>query len=90
MEIKTVSEKLAEQIFLLLQQNGFLVRLRKTQSTYCIYLSGVAMLQKWIKEIGFTNERTKTRYSFWKKYGYYIPNMKQQERIKKLNLHNQS
>ncbi len=84
LEIKTVSKKLSEQLIFLLSEQGFMVCSRKTQTTYCVYLSGEVMLHKWIQEIGFSNERTKTKYLFWKKYGYYIPKMKQQERLERL------
>lgn len=80
LEIKTVSLELANQLYFLLKNQSFNVQLRKTESTYCVYVSGVKMLNKWVKEIGFTNERSKTKYLFWKKYGYYIPKMSQQRR----------
>ena len=66
LEIKTVSLELANQLYSLLKKQSFHVHIRKTESTYCIYISGVQMLNRWVREIGFTNERSKTKYLFWK------------------------
>lgn len=86
LEIKTVSLDLAKQLYYLLKQRFFHVQLRKTESTYCVYVSGVKMLDKWVKEIGFTNQRSKTKYLFWKKYGYYIPKISSYKRKKLLEV----
>ena len=83
-EIRTSSEKLANQIFEILKKNDFCVQFMKTKySDFKIYLSGEKMLEKWISEIGFSNDNTISKYLFWKKYGFYIPRISfiQRERI---------
>ena len=51
---------------------------------YKIYLSGEIMLEKWVKEIGFSNLATITKYDLWKKLGFYIPKITFEERKKLL------
>ena len=51
-----------------------------------IYLSGEIMLNKWIKEIGFGNINTITKYNLWKKLGYYIPKITLNQRRKLLKV----
>lgn len=86
-EIKTSSKKLTEQIYLLLKQKAFKVRIRtcKSDKTIGIYVSGKAMIEKWVKEIGFGSKRNESKYLFWKKTGYYIPYMTYKERISHLS-----
>ena len=38
------------------------------------------MLEKWIKEIGFSSKKNITKYLLWKKLGYYIPKSTLKER----------
>ena len=79
LEIRTMSKKLAEQLLFILNENGFNAKLRllKSKNGYlnCIYLSGVNNLEKWSFEIGFCGERNETKYQFWKRFKYYIPNL---------------
>jgi DNA-binding transcriptional regulator WhiA len=49
-------------------------------------ISGKENLEKWIKKIDFNNPVHKTKYLFWKNYGYYIPNSSFADRLKSLNL----
>ena len=42
------------------------------------------MLEKWVKEIGFSNLATITKYDLWKKLGFYIPKITFEERKKLL------
>jgi len=39
------------------------------------------MLKKWIENIGFSNERSISKYNFWKKKGFYIPKMHLKDRL---------
>jgi len=58
LEIRTHSRKLALQITGVLQQNGFRVRPRGNEKRgYHVALYGKKMLEKWVKEIGFSNQR---------------------------------
>jgi len=68
-EIKTSSKELANQIVDILKQKGFKPhkRTNKGDSTIGIYVSGPIMLEKWIKEIGFGNIKSLSKYLFWKK-----------------------
>jgi hypothetical protein len=57
-EIRTCSRTLANQMTMILQQNGFRARLRgnKTEG-YHVALYGSNMLNRWMKEIGFSNPK---------------------------------
>ncbi|MBR9677086.1 hypothetical protein GOV04_03020 [Candidatus Woesearchaeota archaeon] len=49
-------------------------------------ISGKENLEKWIELVGMNNPVHKTKYLFWKKYGYYIPKSSLNYRQKALNL----
>lgn len=84
-EIKTVSSKLAFQLFNLLKERNFNIQIMKTRyKSFKIYLSGEIMLNKWIKEIGFSNVSTITKYNLWRKLGYYLPYVTLEKRKKLL------
>lgn len=58
LEIRTYSRKLACQLTESLCQNGFRARLRGNEKRgYHVALYGPKMLEKWVKEIGFSNSR---------------------------------
>lgn len=82
-EIKTSSRKLAEQIISILGRKDFNIRQRtsKGDKTIGIYLSGKKMLEKWIKEIGFSKIKTVSKYLIWKKTGRYFPYMTLSKRL---------
>ena len=81
-EIKTCSKNLVNQLVELLKDNNFKVQTLNSKSDKCIkvYLSGEKMLEKWIKEIGFSSKKNITKYLLWKKLGYYIPKSTLKER----------
>jgi len=83
LEIRTSSNKLKDQLMEILKERGFKIRLIDKCKTCKIYLSGPRMLNKWVKEIGISNIKNKTKINLWKKLGYYIPktNLKQRKRI---------
>ena len=86
-EIKTSSKKLAKQIFEILKNREFKININKTKyKDYKVYISGEEMLKKWIKEIGFSNLATITKYRLWKKLGYYIPRITFEKRKKLLKI----
>ena len=82
-EIKTSSKKLANQIFKILKQKAFKIRTcsSRTDRTIRLLLSGPEMLEKWIKEIGFSSMKKYSKYLFWKKFGYYIPKTPYKKRL---------
>jgi DNA-binding transcriptional regulator WhiA len=85
LEIRTVSEKLAFQVYNLLKNNDFNVQIMKTKyKDFKIYLSGERMLEMWIREIGFSNKNTISKYLLWQKLGHYIPRITASERKKLL------
>ncbi len=88
LEIKTSSVKLAMQVISLLEQKNFKphVRTDKLGRTFAIYLSGVEMLEKWRAEIGFGSLKNLTKYRFWKKFGYYVPRLSLQDRLRILHI----
>lgn len=47
-----------------------------------INLDGPHNLERWLKLIGFSNQRILTRYNVWKKYGYLIPKTTLPQRLK--------
>jgi len=62
LEIRTYSRNLASQITEILRQNGFRARPRGNEERgFHVALYGVKMLEKWIKEIGFSNSRHTNR-----------------------------
>ena len=81
-EIKSSSNKLISQLINILKRKDFKVYCKKSENTYSITLSGEKMLQKWIREIGFSNERNISKYNFWKKKGFYIPRISLKDRLK--------
>jgi DNA-binding transcriptional regulator WhiA len=84
-EIKTMSKNLAYQIYNILKKRDYNVQMLSPKNKcYKVYLSGTKMLNKWIKEIGFSNEYTISRYQLWKKLGYHIPNITFEQRKKLL------
>jgi len=56
----------------------------KNYKVYKIFLNGKSNLENWIKIIGTNNPKHRTKYDFWKKFGYYTPYMNISERIKRL------
>lgn len=87
LEIKTSSKKLSEQIMFLLKRKQYKVNVMSSKSdkTFRIYLSGAEMLEKWSKEIGFSDIKGISKYNFWKKYGFYIAKISLEERLFCLN-----
>lgn len=85
LEIKTASFCLAKQIMEILNKNGFKAHCHQNGSTKVVYLSGVNMLEKWVKEIGFNSNKNTSKYLLWKKLGYYIPKISLQNRLSLLN-----
>lgn len=83
-EIKTSSKKLLSQIIKILKQKNFKVQVRKPllSNTFAIYLNGPKMLEKWIKEVGISSIKNLSKYSFWKKKGFYIPKITLKSRLK--------
>lgn len=90
-EIKTSSKKLASQIFTLLKQKAFKVQTRPSSGdkTIRVYVSGEAMLEKWLKDIGFSSMKKYSKYLFWKKFGYYIPRTPYKKRLSLIGEHGQ-
>ena len=59
---------------------------RKNRGSLVIYMSGEKSLNKWIKEIGFSSLKNRTKYLLWKKLGYYMPRTSLPERLYYLRL----
>ncbi len=77
LEIKTSSEKLIEQIIIVLQKQNFRVHRRRCGSphTFGVYISGSKMIEKWVNEIGFGSYRNFSKYLVWKKINFYKPRL---------------
>ncbi len=86
LEIKTSSLQLRDQLMLVLDAQRFNVHRTqsRTDRTYRVYVSGYAMLERWVKEIGLSSQKNMTKYLFWKKHGYYVPRISLRERQKLL------
>lgn len=50
--------------------------------SYMLQVSGKSRLNKWIKEIGFSNSNHYSRYEIFKRYGFVPPYTSYEERIK--------
>lgn len=74
-EMKTKSPRLAYQLKEILSERGFIVHRRtcRPENVFGIYLSGKKMCEKWVREIGFSSMKNKTKYELWKRLGFYIP-----------------
>jgi len=83
-ELRTVSEVLANQLLQILIRLGFEARKRMTGTTFVIYISGEKEIIRWMQIIGSSNKKHITKYLFWKKFGYHIPNIKMAERLKRM------
>ena len=57
------------------------IRTSKGDKTIGVYLSGDKMLDKWIKEIGFSKLKTVTKRQIYKRKGYYLPKSSLLERL---------
>ena len=83
LEIRTSSKRLAYQILEILNKRNYNIRIMETKyGDFKVYLSGEEMLNKWLKEVGFSNVNTITKYKLWKKLGYYIPKITARQRRK--------
>ncbi len=85
-EIRSSSKKLVKQILVILRQRGFNVNLIPVNRTAKVYLSGPTMLNKWSREIGFSNNKNLSKIALWKKLGYYIPRTTHLQRLELLSL----
>ena len=85
-EIRSSSEELVKQLVNIFKVRSYKIQTLKPKNskTYKVYLSGSEMLEKWTKEIGFSNIKNKTKYLFWKKHKYYIPRLSLKQRVKVL------
>ncbi len=74
-EIKTKSHRMAFQLQDILNDNGFIVNRRqcRPENVFGIYISGKKMCEKWVRKIGFSSLKNKTKYELWKRLGFYIP-----------------
>lgn len=83
-EIKTSSEYLVEQIKKFLENEGFIVYIKKPRSdrTFAICISGEKMLEKWRNIVGFSSLKNQTKYDLWKAKGFYIPYTPLKDRLK--------
>ena len=86
-EIVTSSKNLSVQLVEILRKKSFKVQTINSDSrkTIKIYISGEKMLEKWIKEIGFSSPKNISKFLFWKTNGYYIPKTTLKERERLLN-----
>ena len=86
-EIKTSSKQIANQVTNVLKQRNFNphIRTNNHDRTIGIYVSGPAMLEKWVNEIGFGSNKNLSKYLIWKKFGYYLPRISFSNRICILN-----
>lgn len=63
LEIRTYSRRLGIQINRLLKQNGFRSHFRGNEIRgYCVGIYGIAMVKKWVNDIGFSNDRHVYKY----------------------------
>ncbi len=80
-EIKTNSDNLAQQLYSILKKQNFRVQKRKDKFSNIVYISGKKELEKWIRKIGFSSLKNKTKYLLWKRLNFYIPHTSLRERI---------
>ena len=87
LEFKTNSKRLGDQILNILKRNAFITHKRPNRSggSTNIYLSGDAMLEKWMREIGFSSKKNMTKYNLYKKLGHYIPKISFRDRSELLH-----
>jgi len=90
-QIKCVCKKLIYQLSDMLNRldiDNFVSRKPSKKKNevdgYMVQVSGKPRLDKWIKEIGFSNANHSSRYKLFKKYGFVPPNTSYEERIKML------
>lgn len=60
-------------------------RINKYDYGHSIYISGKKNLEKWIKEIGFSNLKHLTKYQIWKRSGFVQPYTNINQRMEILN-----
>ena len=90
--VNSTSKMLIKDFRFLLENIGFRGSYWKTavfnkciNTPHRYELKGTAMLEKWIKDIGFGNVVKLSKYLVWKKYGVLPPYTSHKERIKMLN-----
>jgi len=59
---------------------------RRENTVFYYEISGVPMLEKWIKEIGIGNIVQGSRYLFWRKFGFFETKLSFLERCEKIDL----
>ncbi len=74
-EITSVSIKMIQQLHVLLLRLGIFGTInskfpKKGGPSWCIYVRGKTMLERWMSLIGTNNPAQKSRYLLWKKQGY--------------------
>ena len=82
--IKTSSLVLFTQLKVILKDRGFspYIRNPSTDRTFAVEISGEEALKKWIREIGFSGLKNRTKYLFWKAKGFYMPRTPLKKRLK--------
>lgn len=81
--------KFSSEIIKLLEDLNFNIGVWKEKrfnGLHFYQISGNANLEKWMSNINMNNPVHKTKYLFWKKYGFYVSRASLKSRIEALNL----
>ena len=89
LQIKCVSKKLIEQLSSMLTKlrirNFISIKKSKKKNevdSYMLQVSGVNMLEKWVRDIGFSSSNHSTRYEIFKKVGFVPSNTSYDVRLR--------
>ncbi len=81
-EIKMLSCPMREQLLSILSDRGFrYITSPQPNEGLRIQMNGKKIFERWMKDIGFNNQKHVSKYDVWSKFGYYTPNTTLKERI---------
>jgi hypothetical protein len=87
-QIKCVSENLIYDMSVMLNRLGihnFIARKISKKAnevdSYMLQISGVTRMEKWVKQIGFSNHNHLSKYEIFKKHGFVPSNLAYKEKI---------
>ncbi len=91
-KFSTASRNLLKQVIDLGNRLGFHFYVNKPYKgkrdknyNYAIELQRKTEIQRWFREIGFNNSKHRTKYLFWKLFGFYIPRSTIKQRKELIN-----
>ena len=74
LDVRRILEDIGFKPSICCDMRSYHTKTKKTYTTNQLYLNGEHNLNKWVKEIGFSNPKNILRFKLWKKNGFSLPN----------------